>query len=199
MSFTTLHILIWDSTPENVICIMCEWSLISYKHISSSPQLLLTFFQKERNEELHNQTENLIYLHIFYNSHVAEAVIQIDLTRTLSQTTCLWVTVSVYPQEWSRMYDACSTYSESMGAPIPPPGFPGTSSSRTSKGGSWWPPTCLAEGWTLSASTSSSTTTCPRIPTPTCTEWPVQAGSGRNSLFQSMALYSGCYLESRWI
>lgn len=99
MSFTTLHILIWDSTPENVICIMCEWSLISYKHISSSPQLLLTFFQKERNEELHNQTENLIYLHIFYNSHVAEAVIQIDLTRTLSQTTCLWVTVSVYPQE----------------------------------------------------------------------------------------------------
>ncbi|XP_064870907.1 ATP-dependent RNA helicase DDX39A-like [Oncorhynchus nerka] len=53
-------------------------------------------------------------------------------------------------------------------------GFPGTSSSRTSKGGSWWPPTCLAEGWTLSASTSSSTTTCPRIPTPTCTEWPVQ-------------------------
>jgi hypothetical protein len=84
MSFNTLHILIWDSTPVNVICIMCEWSLISYKHISSSPQLLLTFFQKERNEELHNQIENLIYLHIFYNSHVAEAVIQIDLTRTFS-------------------------------------------------------------------------------------------------------------------
>lgn len=55
--------------------------------------------KEERNEELHNQIENLIYLHIFYNSHVAEAVIQIDLTRTFSQTTCLWVTVSVYPQE----------------------------------------------------------------------------------------------------
>lgn len=28
------------------------------------------------------------------------------------------------------------------------------SSSRTSSGGSWWPPICSAEGWTLSASTS---------------------------------------------
>uniref|UniRef100_A0A8L0DSJ6 Helicase C-terminal domain-containing protein n=1 Tax=Oncorhynchus mykiss TaxID=8022 RepID=A0A8L0DSJ6_ONCMY len=36
----------------------------------------------------------------------------------------------------------------------------------------------------------------PRTPTPTCTEWPVQAGSGRNSLYRSMALYSRCYLES---
>uniref|UniRef100_A0A8C7HEZ8 Helicase C-terminal domain-containing protein n=2 Tax=Oncorhynchus kisutch TaxID=8019 RepID=A0A8C7HEZ8_ONCKI len=27
-------------------------------------------------------------------------------------------------------------------------------------------------------------------PTPTCTEWPVQAGSGRNSLYRSMALDS---------
>lgn len=28
--FTTLHILIWDATPVNVIFMMCEWSLISY-------------------------------------------------------------------------------------------------------------------------------------------------------------------------
>lgn len=43
------------------------------------------------------------------------------------------------------------------------------SSSRTSSGGSWWPPTCLAEGWTLSASTLSSITTCLRTQTPTST------------------------------
>lgn len=43
------------------------------------------------------------------------------------------------------------------------------SSSRTSSGGSWWPPICLAEGWTLSESTSSSTTTCQRTRTRTST------------------------------
>lgn len=44
------------------------------------------------------------------------------------------------------------------------------SNSKTSSGGSWWPPICLAEGWTLSESTSFSTMTCPRTRTPTSTE-----------------------------
>ena len=43
------------------------------------------------------------------------------------------------------------------------------SSSRTSSGGSWWPPICSAEGWTLSASTSSSIMTCLRTQTPPST------------------------------
>merc|ERR1711971_490009 len=49
-------------------------------------------------------------------------------------------------------------------------GCPGTSSSRTSRREFWSPPTCLVVAWTLSASTSSSTTTCLRTLTHTCTE-----------------------------
>ena len=43
------------------------------------------------------------------------------------------------------------------------------SSLRTSSGGFWWPPICLAEEWTLSVSTLSSIMTCPRTQTPTST------------------------------
>lgn len=48
-------------------------------------------------------------------------------------------------------------------------GFLGISSLKIFNGGFLWPPTCLAEAWTSSGSTSPSTTTCLRIPTPTCT------------------------------
>merc|ERR1712200_386980 len=48
---------------------------------------------------------------------------------------------------------------------------------RLSRRGSWSPPTCSAAGWTLRESTSSSTTTCLRTQTPTCTESPGLEGS----------------------
>lgn len=53
---------------------------------------------------------------------------------------------------------------------LPHPVCHAISNSKTSSGGSWWPPICLAEGWTLSESTSSSTMTCLRTRTPTSTE-----------------------------
>merc|ERR1712203_3715 len=56
-------------------------------------------------------------------------------------------------------------------------GCRGTSSSRISRRGSWSPPTCSAAGWTLRESTSSSTTTCLRTQTLTCTESPGLEGS----------------------
>lgn len=50
------------------------------------------------------------------------------------------------------------------------------SNLRTSKGGSWWLLICLAEGWTSSGSTSSSTTTCQKILTPIYTGWVLKSG-----------------------
>lgn len=44
-----------------------------------------------------------------------------------------------------------------------------TSNLRILEGGSWSPLICLAEEWTLSESTSSSTTTCQKTQTPICT------------------------------
>merc|ERR1711997_1322928 len=55
-------------------------------------------------------------------------------------------------------------------------GCPGISSSRISRRGFLLPPTCSAVAWTSSASTLSSTTTCLRTPTHTCTELPGLAG-----------------------
>lgn len=66
-------------------------------------------------------------------------------------------------------------------------GYPGTSSSKTSSGESWLQPTCLAEAWTSSGSTSFSTTTCQRILTRTSTE-------SVHPLFRSLLIYAG----GRW-
>lgn len=51
-----------------------------------------------------------------------------------------------------------------------PQGCPGTNSLKTSKGGFWWQPICLAEAWILNESTSCSTMTCRRTLTHTFTE-----------------------------
>lgn len=49
-------------------------------------------------------------------------------------------------------------------------GYPVTSNLKTSSGGFWLQPTCLAVAWTSSESTLSSTTTCRRIRTRIFTE-----------------------------
>lgn len=68
-------------------------------------------------------------------------------------------------ESWSKM-----KLKDLVFFPPPPAGYPGTSSLRTSSGGSLWPPTCLVEEWTSSVSTLCSTTTCQRILTHTFTE-----------------------------